>query len=72
MGVEGAVGQTGVGHERGDAGAVDAVALEPPTGGLDDPPPGRFLVFLAVPGHTPLLVSDDTLPSLLGLIIVRS
>ena len=64
VGVERAVGQPCVRHERGDAGAVDAVALEPPTGRLDDPPPGRFLVFLAVPGHSPLLVSNDTLPSL--------
>ena len=64
MGVEGAVRQPGVGHERGDARAVDAVALEAPTGGLDDAAPGGFLVFLAVPGHTPLLVSNDTLPLL--------
>ena len=35
----------------GDAGAVDAVALEPPAGRFDDPPPGRFLVLFAVPGH---------------------
>jgi hypothetical protein len=44
VGVEGAVGQPGVGHERGDPGAVDAVALEPAAGRLDDPQPGRLLV----------------------------
>ena len=53
VGVEGAVGQPRVRHQRRDAGAVDAVTLQTLTGGLDDPPPGRFLVFLAVPGHTP-------------------
>src|SRR5687768_8633663 len=55
VGVEGAVGQPRVGHERGNARSVDPVTLEPPTGRLDDPPPGRFLVLLAVPGHTPSL-----------------
>ena len=64
VGVEGAVGQPGVRHEHGDAGAVDAITLQTLTGGLDDPPPRRFLVFLSVAGHTPLLVSNDTLPSL--------
>ena len=52
VGVEGAVGQPRVGHERGDPGAVDAVALEPAAGRLDDPPPCRLLVLLAVPHHT--------------------
>ena len=49
--VEGAVGKAGVGHQRGDARAVDPVLLEPTAGGLDDPPPGRVLVLLAVPRH---------------------
>ena len=54
VGVEGAVGQPGVGHERGDPGAVDAVALEPAAGRLDDPLPGRLLVLCPVP-HRALL-----------------
>src|SRR5829696_8475286 len=49
--VERAVGQPCVRHERGDAGAVDAVPLEPATGRLDDPPPRRLLVLAAVPRH---------------------
>jgi hypothetical protein len=52
VGVEGAVGQPGVGHERGDPGAVDAVALEPAASRLDDPLPGRLLVLCPVPRHT--------------------
>jgi len=35
------VADPGVGHERGDPGAVDAVALESAAGRLDDPSPGR-------------------------------
>jgi hypothetical protein len=46
VGVEGAVGQPRVGHERGDPGAVDAVALEPAADRLDDPPPCRLLVLV--------------------------
>src|SRR5207244_3114398 len=52
VGVEGAVSQPGVGHERGDPGAVDAVALEPAARRLDDPLPGYLLVFFPVPRHT--------------------
>ena len=52
VGVEGAVGQPGVGHERRDPGAIDAVALEPAASRLDDPLPGRLLVFFPVPRHT--------------------
>ena len=55
--VEGAVGQTGVGDQRGDAGTIDAVALEPASGGLDHSAPSRFLVFRAVPRHDGGLLS---------------
>jgi hypothetical protein len=51
MRVEGAVGQPGVGHQRRDARAVDAVALEPTAGRLDDPSSRRFLLFFPVPRH---------------------
>src|SRR4051794_36881012 len=49
--IEGAVGQAGVGHQGRDPRAVDPVLLEATTSRLDDPPPGRVLVLLAVPGH---------------------
>ena len=49
--VEGAVGQAGVSDEGRDAGAVDAVALEPASGGRDHPAPGLFLVLRAVSRH---------------------
>jgi hypothetical protein len=52
VGVEGTVGQPRVRHQCRDPGAVDAVALEPAAGRLDDPPPRRLLVPLAVPHHT--------------------
>src|SRR5207248_10842276 len=52
MGVEGTVGQARVRHQCGHAGAVDAIALQASTGGLDDPSPRRLLVLLAVSGHT--------------------
>ena len=58
MGVEGAVGQLRVRHQRGDPRAVDAVSLEPASGRLDDPPTGRLLVLLAVP-HQGLLVQNE-------------
>ena len=63
VGVEGAVGQPRVGHERGDPRAVDAVALEPAAGRLDDPLPGRLLVLLAVPHRTLLHRREGRLPS---------
>jgi len=37
VGVEGAIRQAGVGHHRGQARAVDAVLLETPPGGFEDP-----------------------------------
>jgi hypothetical protein len=48
VGVEGAVGQAGVGHHGGQARAVDAVPLEAPPGGFEDPLARRLLVVLAV------------------------
>ena len=57
VGVEGAVGQPGVRHERGDSGAVDAVPLEPSTGRLNDPLPCLLLVFFRVPHHAFLHLS---------------
>ena len=62
VGVEGAVGQPRVGHEGGDPGAVDAVALEPAASRLDDPPPGCLLVLFAVPHHRTLLHSPQGPP----------
>ena len=59
VGVEGAVGQTGVGHEGRHAGAVDAVVLEPPPGRFEDPLSGGLLLAL--------LVSHDKPPGLTGL-----
>ena len=58
VGVESAVGQPGVGHQRRDSRAVDAVPLEPSAGRLDDPPPRRLLVLVPVPRHIylPLVV----------------
>ena len=51
MGVEGSVGEPGIGHQRCNAGPVDPVLLEAAAGGIDDPLPGRLLVLLAVSGH---------------------
>jgi hypothetical protein len=48
VGVEGAVGQAGVGHHGGDAGAVDAVLFEAPSGRFEDPLSGGLLVALVV------------------------
>jgi hypothetical protein len=59
VGVEGAVGQPRIGHEGGDPGAVDAVALEPAASRLDNPPPRRLLVLFAVPHHRTLLHSPQ-------------
>lgn len=55
VGVEGAVGQSGVVHEGGDPGAVDAVLFQPAAGGVQDPSPCRLLVVCAVPRHRILL-----------------
>ncbi len=52
VGVERAVGQSRVGHERGDPRAVDAVGLEPAPGRLDDPPPRHLLALSPVSHHT--------------------
>ena len=51
MSVERAVGQPRVRHQRGHAGAVDAVGLEPMAGRVEDPLPRRLLVLLAVTRH---------------------
>src|SRR5919198_517336 len=48
VGVEGAVGQAGVGHHGGHAGAIDAVLLEAPSGRFEDPLSGGLLVALVV------------------------
>ena len=64
VGVEGAVGQPGVRHQRGDARSVDAVSLEPAAGRLDDPPSRRLLVVFAVPRHAFLHSPRARLPSL--------
>jgi hypothetical protein len=48
VGVEGAVGQAGVGHHGRDAGAVDPVLLEAPAGRFDDALSRGLLVVLAV------------------------
>jgi hypothetical protein len=49
--VEGAVGQPGVGHERGDARAGQTGRLQAPAGRMHDALPGRFLVVRRVAGH---------------------
>jgi hypothetical protein len=49
--VKRAVGQAGIGHQRGNAGAVDAIALEPSTSRLDDAPTSGFPVLGAVARH---------------------
>jgi hypothetical protein len=48
VGVEGAVGQAGVGHHGGYAGAVDAVLFEAPSGSFEDALSGGLLVVRAV------------------------
>jgi hypothetical protein len=48
VGVEGAVGQAGVGHHGGDAGTVDAVLFEAPSGCFEDPLSGGLLLVLGV------------------------
>ena len=48
VGVEGAVGQAGVGHHGRDAGAVDAVLFEAPSGRFEDALSGGLLLVLAV------------------------
>ena len=60
--VEGAVGQARVLHERRDTGAVDAVPLEPSTGGGNDPLPCLLLVFFRVPHHLFLSLSPGLRP----------
>jgi hypothetical protein len=60
VGVEGAVGEPGVGHQSCDAGPVDAVALEPATSRLDDAPTRGFLVLDAVTRHAFLHFLDVT------------
>ena len=54
VGVEGAVGQAGVGHEGRYAGGVDAVLLEASSGCFDDSLSGGVLVALAVAHGEPL------------------
>ena len=54
VGVEGAVGQAGVGHHGGHAGAVDAVLFEAPSGRFEDALSGGLLVVLAVAHERPL------------------
>jgi hypothetical protein len=71
VGVERAVGQPSIRHQGGDAGPVDALALKPAAGRLDDPPPRRLLVLLAVPHHTLLpedLASADTHHEIMNII----
>lgn len=51
MRVEGAVGQSRIGHQRGDAGTIDPVTLEATTRCLNDAPSRRLLVITAVSGH---------------------
>ena len=70
VGIEGAIGQAGVRHERRHPGAIDPVPLEPTAGCLDDPPPRRLLVLFPVPGHRRLLTGKAA-PSLLTDIICR-
>src|SRR5438874_650222 len=68
MGVEGAVGQPRVRHQRGDPRAIDAVALESTAGRFDDPPLCCLLVLFSVPRHAPLHWPEQSLalrPSLL-------
>ena len=48
VGVESAVGQAGVGHQRRYAGAIDAVLLEAPPGCFEDAFSGGLLLLLAV------------------------
>ena len=48
VGVEGAVGQAGVGHHGGHAGAVDAVCFEAPSSRFEDALSGGLLVVFAV------------------------
>ena len=48
VGVEGAVGQAGVGHHGRDAGAVDAVLFEAPPCRFEDALSGGLLLVLAV------------------------
>ncbi len=54
VGVEGAVGQAGVGHQGRHAGAVDAVLLEAPPGRFEDALSGGLLLVLAVSHREPL------------------
>ena len=48
VGVEGAVGQAGVGHHGRNAGAIDAVLLEAPSCRFEDALSGGLLLVLAV------------------------
>ena len=52
--VEGAVGQAGVGHHGGHAGAVDAVLFEAPPGCVEDALSRGLLLVLAVAHSEPL------------------
>src|SRR5215204_5441036 len=69
VGVEGAVGQAGVGHHGGDAGAVDAVVFEASSGRLEDALPGGLLVVFGV-AHREPLSSDCSRACLASLIVL--
>ena len=64
VGVEGAVGQAGVGHHGGHAGAVDAVLFEASSGRFEDALSGGLLVVRAVAHERPL--SPDFLDRVVG------
>ena len=54
VGIEAAVGQAGIGHHGGDAGAVDAVLFEAPSGCFEDALSGGLLLVLGVAHREPL------------------
>jgi hypothetical protein len=60
--VEGAIGQPGVGHHGGHAGAVDAVLFEAPSGRFEDALSGGLLVALRVAHATSLVEPFSIVP----------
>jgi hypothetical protein len=70
VGVEGAVGQVGVGHHGGHASAVDAIFFEAPSSRFEDALSGGLLVVFAI--SITIASTSATLTSLAELFSIVS
>lgn len=59
VGVEGSIGQAGIGHDAGKPGRRNAVLAKPPGGDVDDMLAGGVLVALLVAHHSLILYGGD-------------